>query len=115
MKKQRWETDHFTDEYGQLAVVLTTPTRDVWYGFLVGPGHDAFVDALKNRWAMLAEARHCARFDVQEGLSQLINKGPGPRAQIGAPSPLVGVPAIATLDIVPIDAALAFAKAGWSR
>jgi hypothetical protein len=114
-KKQRFELDYQTDGHGQIAVVLTTPTRDVWFGFLVGDGHDALIDALNNKWCMLAEARHCFHFDTTEGLGQLIGRGPGPNAKIGPPCPVVGVPTFATLDPVTKAAAAAFAAAEWKR
>jgi hypothetical protein len=88
------------------AVVVTTTTRDVWYGCT----NDRFADPIE-----LYDARHCYQWDTDAGIGQLASRGPGSKAKIG---PEVAVLLVRNLSgVLSVSAAAeeAFSRAVWSR
>jgi hypothetical protein len=89
-----------------IPVIVTTPTRDVWYG------HCADVDATP---LVLTGARHCYYWGTQRGLGQLAESGPGAGHKIGAKVTEVRVRAVACVLRCTDAARDAMEAATWAR
>ena len=90
----------------EMAVIVTTPTRDVWYGRTTDPNATPLV---------LTGARHCYQWGTQRGIGQLAASGPGRGAKIGECVGEVRVREVACVLLCSDEASAALDGATWAR